>query len=135
MGAEDGVVREPAESRWWFRVVSAGAFVALVTPLVAVLVLVGPFLRDDRRLDHVVRAVALDWRDFGRDAAVTRLQYELDRQRIGAQVTDDHCALTTLEHGAREVRCAWVAEVRAFGRVVPLTFESLAHLTAEGDLR
>ena len=96
----------------------------------------GPYVRDDMVLDRIVLAVALDWRDFGREKAHTRLQYELDRQRIGLQVGDDNCTFGIHEDGIRTVRCRWEAQLTIpFTDVSrPLQFESLAHLSVDGDL-
>ena len=113
---------------------------ALAVPLVALVVaagvVLGPYVRDDLVLDRVVRAVALDWRDFGREAALERLQYELDHQGIGLQVGDDDCALEETGSG-RRVACSWSVElgVPASERSVPLAFSSVAMVTEDGDLR
>lgn len=96
---------------------------------------VGPSFRDDIALDWVVRAVALDWRDFGHGQAVARLQYELDHQGIGGQVTDDHCRLTLTPTGDREVACDWVAELRVpLAGPVRLPFSSRAVVDRDGRL-
>jgi len=96
-----------------------------------------PWVRDDVLLDRVVQGVALDWRDFGVDAARTRLQYELDRQAIGLQVADDDCALTEQPDGSREVRCDWGVALAVPGTRthLPLEFSSTAVITPDGDLR
>jgi len=121
----------------WIRVVSAIGLAVVATPVVAALVLVGPYLRDDRRLDRVVRVVALDWRDFGREAAITRLQYELDHQHIGMEVRDDDCALDEPEPGVKEVRCAWHVDVTVplTSWTLPLDFGSDARIQSDGDLQ
>lgn len=95
-----------------------------------------PFLRDDLVLDRVVLAVALDWRDFGREKARARLEYELDHQRIGLQVTDEDCALVE-DDRIRRVECAWTADVRVplLGIAVPLNFRSVAELSPDGTTR
>ena len=133
----DEAKTSPDARRGWVRTVSLSTFLAVSVPLVVVFALLGPLLRDDRHLDHIVRAVALDWRDFGREKAMTRLQYELDHQRIGLQVSDDDCTLDEPEPGVRRVRCAWVGEVRVplLGRTSSLAFESEATIGADGDLR
>ena len=99
--------------------------------------LFGPYIQDDRALDRVVRAVALDWRDFGLETAQTRLQHELDRQRIGLQVSDDDCAFEVWEGGTRVVRCAWEVEVQLplVARRIPMSFQSEARMEPDGDLR
>lgn len=95
-----------------------------------------PFLRDDLVLDRIVLAVALDWRDFGREKAQARLEYELDHQRIGLQVTDEDCALVE-EDRIRRVECAWTGTARLplFGIAVPLSFRSAAELSPDGTAR
>ncbi|MFK7931607.1 MAG: hypothetical protein AB8H79_25730 [Myxococcota bacterium] len=95
-----------------------------------------PWVRDDARLDWVVRTVALDWRDFGDDAAQTRLQYELDHQGIGMQVADSDCSMARLPDGTRQVACHWAValHVPVANTRVPLHFDSVATLDADGDL-
>jgi hypothetical protein len=135
--AEDDTPKSPDAGRSWVRVVSLTTFLAVSVPLVAVFALIGPYLKDDRRLDRIVRAVALDWRDFGREKAVTRLQYELDHERIGLQVSDEDCVLDEPEPGTKRVRCAWQADVQIplIGASFPLAFESEARVGPDGDLR
>lgn len=96
-----------------------------------------PWVRDDVLLDRVVQAVALDWRDFGEDAAMARLQYELDHQGIGMQVADHDCALSAHADGTREVRCAWAVALTVPGTetAYPLHFASQAVVTPDGDLQ
>lgn len=96
-----------------------------------------PWVRDDVLLDRAVQAVALDWRDFGEDAALARLQYELDHQGIGMQVADHDCALSEAPDGTREVRCAWAVAVTVPGTeaTYPLHFDSRAVVTPDGDLQ
>jgi len=106
------------------------------TCAVAAGALFGPYVQDDRALDRIVQAVALDWRDFGLETARTRLQYELDRQRIGLQVSDDDCTFEVLEGGTRVVRCAWAVEVPLplSSRRIPMSFRSEARMEPDGDL-
>ncbi len=120
--------------RWTGRALVALAIVVL-TPIVASAALVSPFLADDVRLDRVVRAVALDWRDFGEEQARSRLEFELDHQGIGLQVGDDDCTLIE-EEGWRRVDCTWVTEMAVPGRADPvlLPFASRAAISPEGDL-
>lgn len=118
-----------------FRVAVASLTLLLgVAALVALWI--GPYLRDDRVLDRVVRAVALDWRDFGLDRAKTRLQFELDRQRVGLQVGDGDCTFVEASNGVKEVRCAWRTEVRVplMARTLPMHFTSQARIEPDGDL-
>jgi hypothetical protein len=130
----------PRPGRSWRPVWLALAVIALAAvgvPLGGAAVLVGPYLLDDWRLDHVVRAVALDWRDFGRDKAKERLQYELDHQRVGQQIGDDTCNFVEQAGGDRSVDCRWAVSVRIPGTksVIPLAFASTATITAAGDLQ
>jgi hypothetical protein len=98
--------------------------------------LVAPMFADDWKLDGAVRAVALDWRDFGEEEARVRMQYELDHRRIGLQVSDDDCALTETAT-ERTVRCAWDVDVHVplVGVDIPLAFSSEATVTPDGDVR
>ena len=92
----------PVAARSWRPVwlALAGILAAAVSiPGIAASILVGPYLLDDWRLDHIVRAVALDWRDFGMEKAKERLQFELDRQGIGEQIGDDTCLFVELQIG------------------------------------
>lgn len=95
-----------------------------------------PYVVDDQRLDRVVVAVALDWRDFGLDKAQERLRYELDAQGIGGHVSDESCALLPEPDGVRRVRCAWTVAVDLpwAEQTWSLSFESSAAIGAEGDL-
>ncbi len=113
--------------------VIGGAIVAVVTFAVALF----PWVRDDVVLDGVVQAVALDWRDFGKEAAITRLQYELDHHAIGMQVGDDDCILEADADGNRHVRCEWAVAIRGFSGedAVPLHFRSHATIATDGDLQ
>ena len=93
-----------------------------------------PYWIDDVRLDGIVRAVALDWRDFGQDAARERLQFELDAQGIDSAVRDDSCTLGESEEGARAVTCEWTVQASALWGPVELSFQSRAFLGPDGDL-
>ena len=121
----------------WVRIVGGvalgtGVLVALVASVV-----VYPFVRDDVLLDRTVSAVALDWRDFGRERAMSRLQYELDHQGIGMQVGDDDCAFTEDVDGAKSVQCAWGVQVAIplTKSSIPLAFSSVATVRPDGDLQ
>jgi len=117
--------------------IAAGALVAGLVALGGLASwLAWPYVRDDLVLDRVVLAVALDWRDFGRDKARARLEYELDHQGIGLQVTDEDCALVE-EERVRRVECAWTADVRVplLEISVPLNFRSVAELSPDGTTR
>jgi len=37
------------------------------------------------------------------------LQYELDHRAVGLHISEDHCSLSVLPEGHREVRCDWHA--------------------------
>lgn len=108
----------------------------LAAAAAAVFALLLPYVQDDWALDRVVLSVALDWRDFGRETAERRLQYELDHQRIGGHVRDEDCGLVEAEAELR-VRCAWTVPVALPGVAVqmPLSFASAAVITADGDLQ
>jgi hypothetical protein len=99
--------------------------------------LVWPYVRDDLVLDRVVQAVALDWRDFGRERAQSRLLYEFDHGEVGMHVRDEDCALSVSEAGLRQVQCDWSVEVEipGTGMAFPLRFRSVAGLDENGGLR
>ena len=109
------------------------AFVVLLAIPVWIL---APFFLDDRRLDGIVRVVALDWRDFGEERARARLEAELDQRGVGSQVRDESCTFAT-EGADRVVRCDWTVFVEApiLARTYPLSFGSVARITEGGDLR
>lgn len=142
-GFEDEVPAGPSRLRRWAgrALVWAGRlavlllFVAL-TPVVATGAVLSPFVMDDLALDRVVRAVALDWRDFGREAAESRLEYELDREGIGMQVKDEDCALIE-DAGEKIVECSWQTAFVVPGVPDPvvLPFASRATIAENGDLR
>jgi hypothetical protein len=98
--------------------------------------ILGPYVLDDRKVDAIVKVVALDWRDFGEEKARARLEVELDRRSVGSQVRDEDCELRK-EGDDKIVRCAWKVDVEilALGRTVPLSFQSTARIEANGDLR
>jgi len=130
---------EDAPSRslkWVKRLVLAFGFTGMALVFAAV-ALVWPYFRDDLLLDKTVRAVALDWRDFGEDKAQTRLEYELDHLDIGMQVSDGACGLFTDEGGVQAVRCKWAVEVVIPGvdLTLPLSFQSLAEIDVDGSLQ
>jgi hypothetical protein len=133
---ESGTDAPAPRTSGWLRLalgMVAGGTVAAALALV----LVFPYLRDDWVLDGIVKAVALDWRDFGEAKARERLQYELDARDIGTHVRDDACDLTTRADGAKQVGCAWSVQlaVPGAGRVLPLSFTSVAVVLPDGDLR
>ncbi|MCB9669333.1 MAG: hypothetical protein H6734_07675 [Alphaproteobacteria bacterium] len=93
-----------------------------------------PYVRDDFRIDGIVRVVALDWRDFGRARADERLRFEFADQHIGRHTSPADCALEAVGE-ARTVRCAWTVMLKVAGRDVPLAFDSTATIDPHGDLR
>lgn len=94
-----------------------------------------PYLRADLTLDRVVRGVALEWRDFGRDRALEKLQFEVDQARVPGVIGEDACALQESD-GSRRVACEWAVQIALpGGRSVPLSFESVAEIDAAGELR
>jgi len=122
--------------RRWSRIVGLVLGAILLLLGLGVGAVLYPWVRDDLLLDQIVVAVALDWRDFGHDAAVGRLQYELDRRQIGLQVSDEHCALSTTSAGIRVVRCRWFPPIPGYLAENGLTwaFESSASIDSNGEL-
>lgn len=122
-------VRSPAVRRALYGM-AFGAVVAVALPIGWVF----PYFRDDYVLDGIVRAVALDWRDFGQDKAQARLEHELDHRGIGLWVGDEACQLVTSEH-ERRVTCQWVVSLAAADVSLPLAFRSSAAIDRDGNLR
>lgn len=90
---------------------------------------------DDDQLDHVVVAVALDWRDFGEAEASERLRYELDARGLATRVPTDACALRHDAERVRSVACTWSVAVEVpLAGAVPLGFASTASIDANGVL-
>ena len=122
--------------RPWVRALGVGLLAGAAAALLVPLGIVAPYLRDDLRLDRIVRAVALDWRDFGEERARERLEFELDQQAIGSWVADGDCALAQ-RGGDRVVGCAWAVAIPVpfTDLVVPLSFASEAVVDRSGALR
>lgn len=114
----------------WMLLACVGMF------LLACAARIAPLFEDDMALDRIVVAVALDWRDFGRETAEQRLQYELDHGGIGSQVTDADCALEEGAESVRTVRCGWEMEVLVPATEVriPMSFSSVARVDRNGAL-
>jgi hypothetical protein len=119
------------------RIAATAVAAIVVLGLIAAGALVYPWFRDDVVLDQIVIAVALDWRDFGKDTALARLQYELDHREVGLQVSDDHCALSMTPTGERVVRCLWEAPLPAAVKEAGLRlhFASEAFIDRAGELQ
>lgn len=94
----------------------------------------GPSVADQVKLDWIVRAVALDWRDFGHERGYERLQYELDRRAVSLHISEEQCALRPLPEGHREVRCDWQA-VLPLPFFEPLVFARSARAVVDPDGR
>lgn len=121
--------------RWLARlgvVLTASALAAGLMPAVAVF----PYVRDDYRLDGIVRAAALDWRDFGEAKGRERLAFEIDRSGVGPWVSDAACGFEGTAE-ARRVACRWhvVVPLPVVGRPLPLDFVSEATIGAAGEVR
>ncbi len=127
-----------ARGRWGsvFRQVGLGAAVTAAALVVGAAIPLGPLLRNDYVLDDIVRAVALDVRDFGVEKGTERLRFELASRGLEEHVRADDC---TVERSARgiDVRCAWevILDVKVVERRLPIRFSSEAHVTPSGDLR
>ena len=106
----------------------------VVLVLGSAFVLLFPVVQDDVRLDRIAAAVALDWRDFGKDKALNRLQYELDSQGID-YLGDEDCSLFE-EDGSKVVHCEWGVPlgVPGFRDAFDLSFVSDARVLSNGDL-
>lgn len=121
---------------WWRRLLGwLGLLLALVVVGAGAAggALFYPLFRDDYQLDQAVLAVALDWRDFGMDRARERLSLEFaDRGIQQARLAD--CRFDDAE--VRSVSCEWGVEIALPGETaLPLSFQSTASISADGDLR
>lgn len=139
-GASTSGEDEPAPRPGFFaRVlrVLTGLFSLVVIALVAgTLALLGPYFRDDAALDLIVRAVALDWRDFGFERAIERFELERAAQSIGPQIDDEDCSMKKERDGTRIVSCAWGVVLNVPGGLdVPIRFDSRAVVEPDGSLR
>ncbi|MCA9711929.1 MAG: hypothetical protein KDK70_39195 [Myxococcales bacterium] len=117
------------------RIVLAGGLVVAAVGASLPLLRIGAHVLDDRELDGIAVAVALDWRDFGLERARQRLQHELDRR--GVEGIDERvCALTLEADAVRRVACAWEVEVELPLRERPLTlaFASVARVDRHGTV-
>ena len=133
MTEEENVRQRPS----FLRGVTIGICLLLVVMSVVATFIVYPHLKDDWRLDGIVQAVALDWRDFGEKKARARLEYELDHQEIGLAVSDESCILDGAEGSERTVECSWEVSFRIpFSQeLLVLPFGSKARITADGQLQ
>ncbi len=95
----------------------------------------GP-LRDDRAMDEIVVAVALDWRDFGEARARERLQFALDQRGVTSRVADEDCQWTVTPDGGRRVACGWIVALGVPGQApfARVPFGSEARLRPDGRL-
>lgn len=130
MDAEEPEPRRPALRVGTLLAVACGLL--LLVPAA----MLGPYVLDDRKLDAIVKVVALDWRDFGEERARARLEVELDRRSVGSQVRDEDCRFDQ-EGDDKIVRCTWSVQVEILllDRTVPLSFQSTARITGSGDMR
>lgn len=99
----------------------------------ATLALFYPYVRDDLRIDGIVRTVALDWRDFGRSKADERLRFEFASQSIGRHATPADCVLDDAD-GTKTVRCEWVVTFRVGDTIWPMDFGSAVRVLPNGDV-
>jgi hypothetical protein len=121
---------------YWIQRLAIALALALVLVVTTTAIVIGPWVRDHLRLDWVVRAVALDWRDHGLEPAKERLQYELDHQGIGRWVADQNCQFIEPSE-QRTVVCNWTGylHVPIVERIIPLKFQSKASIDASGDIQ
>ncbi len=117
-------LRRLARGVAWFLAASASSFV------VALAVLVWPAVRLQMTLDKVVRTVALDWRDFGRERAEERLAVEFGR--IG--VDGRRCSFVE-EDAVRSVVCGLDIPVALGSWVVNLPVGATAALGPGGEIQ
>ncbi len=124
----------PAGRRWGRTVLTVLALGVLALALGTAAVLY-PYVRDDLVMDRIVRAVALEWRDFGRARAQDKLEYELAAAEVGPAVDPDACRLDDSRE-RRRVRCEWGVRIAFPGTAgLPLSFGSEAEIDPSGDIR
>jgi hypothetical protein len=90
-------------ARW--RQVRRGVVIGVCLTAVIPIAALTPYLRQDRSLDRVVAAVALDWRDFGRESAEQRLQTEMLAAGLEDHLRAGACVLEEVPE--RRVHCTW----------------------------
>ncbi len=119
----------------WLRRIGLGLGIALLAWAAIPAWQLGRFVIDDQALDHVVVAVALDWRDFGEDKARDRLGWELDHRALSSRLPEGACGMVSEVEAGRSVACSWSVEVElpGLGRW-PLAFGSVARIDAQGVL-
>lgn len=118
------------------RVLAVIGLLGVVASVVGTVALLFPYFRDDMKVDRIVRAVALDWRDFGIDKAGERFELELKAEGVGPQVGDEDCRFSKKPDGTREVSCVWGIVLNVPGGLdVPIRFESHAAIDPSGELR
>jgi hypothetical protein len=124
-------------SRWrlGLRQALLGAVVMAVALCIGLAIPLAPLWIDDWKLDGVVRAVALDVRDFGEEKGWDRLRFELAAQGLEARLPEEQCSVGVAD-GAVTVACAWevVIDVPVVQRRIPLRFRSVGFVDAGGDL-
>ena len=127
---EDGRTR-----RGWLRTALAVLGLAVLALGIGTAVVLYPYVRDDLVMDRVVRAVALEWRDFGRARAQDKLEYELAAAEVGPAVDAEACQLDA-SGDVRRVRCEWGVRIAFPGTDgLPLSFGSSAQIDPSGDVR
>ena len=86
-------------------------------------------------MDGEVLAVVMDWRDFGRNKAESRLEWIIRSRDLEGALSVEDCVLKEGDEGGRSVTCAWTFDVNVplYG-VVPLNLESSAMVDALGEI-
>jgi hypothetical protein len=133
-GPEEGTPA-PGRARRWLRTALAGVGLAALALCIGTAVVLYPYVRDDLVMDRIVRAVALEWRDFGRARAQDKLEYELAAAEVGPAVDAEACLLEATGD-TRRVRCDWGVRIAFPGTAgLPLSFGSSAEIDPSGDVR
>ena len=109
-----------------------------VSVLTLAILLLWPFagpLRADWTLDGDLMAVVMDWRDFGRNKAETRLGWVLRQRGLERYLTTDACVFNGTDQGVKSITCAWftTVDVPLYGPV-DLHLQSYARVDESGEV-
>lgn len=117
--------------RRWSRNGALAAGIAFVVLLGVSAAWVWPALRDDMALERIVRAVALDWRDFGQARAEARLAAELAAHGFDPA----GCGLSLEEDASRHVACSYDVSLGVGTATMKVRVAAQARTGPDGSLK